>query len=107
MSGRSRTASAASESDESDELDELELELDELESELYGERFLIKRALLRAIEHTDGPPPVLLIDEVDRADDEFEAYLLEVLSDFQVTIPACADERCLPIGVGSVPYGHR
>ena len=60
---------------------------DDLESELYGERFLLKRALLRAIETTDGPPPVLLIDEVDRADDEFEAYLLEVLSDFQITIP--------------------
>ena len=60
---------------------------DALESELYGDRFLIKRALLRAIEPTDGPPPVLLIDEIDRADDEFEAYLLEVLSDFQVTVP--------------------
>ena len=60
---------------------------DALESELYGERFLIKRALLRAIEPTEGPPPVLLIDEVDRADDEFEAYLLEILSDFQVTVP--------------------
>jgi MoxR-like ATPase len=60
---------------------------DELESELYGERFLVKRALLRAIEPVEGPPPVLLIDEIDRADDEFEAYLLEVLSDFQITIP--------------------
>ena len=60
---------------------------DALESELYGERFLIKRALLRAIEPTDGPQPILLIDEVDRADDEFEAYLLEILSDFQVTVP--------------------
>jgi len=60
---------------------------DALEAELYGERFLVKRALLRAIEPTDGPPPVLLIDEVDRSDDEFEAYLLEVLSDFQVTVP--------------------
>ena len=58
----------------------------ELESELYNERFLIKRALLRAIEQRDTPA-VLLIDEIDRADDEFEAYLLEVLSDFQVTIP--------------------
>jgi MoxR-like ATPase len=57
-----------------------------LESDLYGERFLIKRALLRALEGTTNPP-VLLIDEIDRADDEFEAYLLEVLSDFQVTIP--------------------
>jgi MoxR-like ATPase len=60
---------------------------DELEAELYGDRFLIKRALLRAIEPVEGPPPVLLIDEIDRADDEFEAYLLEVLSDFQVTVP--------------------
>lgn len=59
----------------------------DLENEVYGERFMIKRALLRAIEPVDGPPPVLLIDEVDRADDEFEAYLLEVLSDFQVTVP--------------------
>lgn len=58
----------------------------ELESELYNERFLIKRALLRAIEPRDTPP-VLLIDEIDRADDEFEAYLLEILSDFQVTVP--------------------
>ena len=60
---------------------------DAIEQELYQERFLIKRALLRAIGHGDGPPPVLLIDEVDRADDEFEAYLLEVLSDWQVTVP--------------------
>ena len=60
---------------------------DELEAELYGEHFLIKRAILRAIEPNEGPPPVLLIDEVDRADDEFEAYLLEVLSEYQVTVP--------------------
>ena len=60
---------------------------DDLEAQLYGERFMVKRALLRAIEPVEGPPPVLLIDEVDRADDEFEAYLLEVLSDFQITIP--------------------
>lgn len=58
----------------------------ELESELYNERFLIRRALLRAIEQRDTPA-VLLIDEIDRADDEFEAYLLEILSDFQVTVP--------------------
>ena len=58
-----------------------------LENELYNERFLIRRALLRAIDHREGPPPVLLIDEIDRADDEFEAYLLEVLSDFQITVP--------------------
>ena len=60
---------------------------DDLEADLYDERFLVKRALLRAIEHREGPPPVLLIDEIDRADDEFEAYLLEVLSDFQITVP--------------------
>jgi MoxR-like ATPase len=60
---------------------------DELEAELYGERFLVKRALLQAIEPVEGPPPVLLIDEIDRADDEFEAYLLEVLSDYQITVP--------------------
>ncbi|MFZ1490592.1 MAG: MoxR family ATPase [Ilumatobacteraceae bacterium] len=58
-----------------------------LETQLYQERFLLKRAVLRAIDHGVGPPPVLLIDEVDRADDEFEAYLLEVLSEFQVTVP--------------------
>ena len=58
-----------------------------LEGQLYNERFLLKRALLRAIEPTAGPPPILLIDEIDRADDEFEAYLLEVLSDFQITVP--------------------
>ena len=59
---------------------------DRLENELYQERFLLKRAVLRAL--SPAPiRPVLLIDEIDRADDEFEAYLLEVLSDFQVTIP--------------------
>ena len=57
------------------------------ENDLYAERFLVRRPLLRAIAHGDGPPPVLLIDEVDRADDEFEAFLLEVLSDFAITIP--------------------
>jgi MoxR-like ATPase len=56
------------------------------EDDLYSERFLVRRPLLAAIDH-DGTPPVLLIDEVDRADDEFEAFLLEVLSEFAVTIP--------------------
>jgi len=61
---------------------------DQLEQELYDERFLVRRPLLRAITApVSGPPPVLLVDEVDRADDEFEAFLLEVLSDFAVTIP--------------------
>jgi MoxR-like ATPase len=59
-----------------------------LEDELYAERFLIRRPLLRAISApTTAPPPVLLIDEIDRADDEFEAFLLELLSDWSVTIP--------------------
>jgi MoxR-like ATPase len=58
-----------------------------LEDELYDERFLVRRPLLRAIAHGDGPPPVLLVDEVDRADDEFEAFLLEVLADYAVTVP--------------------
>jgi MoxR-like ATPase len=58
-----------------------------LESELYHERFLLRRPLLAAIDSRAAVAPVLLIDEVDRADDEFEAYLLEVLSDYQITIP--------------------
>ncbi len=57
------------------------------EDELYSERFLVRRPLLKAIDHREGPPPVLLIDEVDRADDEFEAFLLEILSDYAVTVP--------------------
>ncbi len=60
---------------------------DQLEGQLYDEKFLLKRAILRAIDQPEGVRPVLLIDEIDRADDEFEAYLLEVLSDFQVTVP--------------------
>jgi MoxR-like ATPase len=55
--------------------------------DLFGPEFLVRRPLLDAIEHDDPIPPVLLIDEIDRADDEFEAFLLELLSDFQVTIP--------------------
>jgi MoxR-like ATPase len=57
------------------------------EDELFSERFLVRRPLLRALGNRDGPPPVLLIDEIDRADDEFEAFLLEILSDFAVTVP--------------------
>ncbi len=58
-----------------------------VEDELWSERFLVRRPLLQAIAHTGPVPPVLLIDEVDRADDEFEAFLLEVLSDFTITVP--------------------
>jgi MoxR-like ATPase len=74
-----RTAEATGRAEQAD--------ADRLEDELYTERFLVRRALLRAIAHPEGPPPVLLIDEIDRADDEFEAFLLEILSDNQVTVP--------------------
>jgi MoxR-like ATPase len=54
---------------------------------IFSPEFLLKRPLLQAIERVDGIEPVLLIDELDRADEEFEAFLLEILSDFQVTVP--------------------
>lgn len=60
-------------------------QVDALEEEIFGEKFLMKRPLLQAITHHKSP--VLLIDEVDRADEEFESFLLEVLSDWQITIP--------------------
>jgi MoxR-like ATPase len=56
-------------------------------AEVFSREFLVRRPLLEALENDDPLPPVLLIDEIDRADDEFEAFLLELLSDFQVTIP--------------------
>jgi MoxR-like ATPase len=55
--------------------------------DIFGSDFLIRRPLLQALEASGGTAPVLLIDEIDRADEEFEAYLLEILSDFQVTVP--------------------
>lgn len=60
---------------------------DPVERELFGRKYLIRRPLLQAIEPQGGEQIVLLIDEIDRSDDEFEAYLLEVLSEFQITIP--------------------
>ncbi len=60
---------------------------DRLEADLFSERYLVKRPLLRALESGAGGAPVLLIDELDRTDEAFEAFLLEVLSDFQVTVP--------------------
>ena len=57
------------------------------EADIYSEKYLIKRALLQAVEPHASGPPVLLIDEIDRADAPFEAFLLEALSDFQVTVP--------------------
>lgn len=69
-----------------------------LEDLIFGREYLLERPLLRAITRQQGPP-VLLIDEVDRADDGFEAFLLEVLSDFQVTIPELGTIRAV-----HVPY---
>ncbi|HIF58634.1 MAG TPA: MoxR family ATPase [Rhodospirillales bacterium] len=60
---------------------------DTLESDIFNDTFLIKRPLLQALEQDPSGPPVLLIDELDRTDEPFEAYLLEVLSDYQITIP--------------------
>jgi MoxR-like ATPase len=68
----------------------------EKEAMIFSEAFLLKRPLLQAITEHDQPP-VLLIDEIDRSDEEFEAFLLEVLSDFQVTIPE----------IGSIKATHR
>jgi MoxR-like ATPase len=64
-----------------------DLDRKRLEGDIFAERFLIKRPLLQALEAHLGQAPVLLIDELDRTDEAFEAYLLEVLSDFQVTVP--------------------
>lgn len=61
--------------------------VEEIEKEIYSEKYIVKGPLLRAIIHEKPEPPVLLIDEIDRADEEFEAFLLEFLSEFQVTIP--------------------
>src|SRR5215469_9488902 len=60
---------------------------DTVEEEIFSDKFLIKRPLLQALESDIAGPPVLLIDELDRTDEPFEAFLLEILSDFQVTIP--------------------
>src|SRR6059036_1845730 len=68
-------------------LHERDRDAGDLETEIFGERFLLRRPLLQVLT-ADGPvPPVLLIDEVDRADEEFEGLLLEILSEYQVTIP--------------------
>jgi len=60
---------------------------EKISNEIFGPEFLIKRPLYQAIDHDGDNPPVLLIDELDRADEEFEAFLLEILSDFQISIP--------------------
>ena len=66
---------------------------EQLARSLFDERFLIRRPLLQSIEPDPAGPPVLLIDELDRADEPFEAYLLELLSDFQITIPELGTRR--------------
>ena len=63
------------------------------EAEIFGADFLLRRPLLDAIDNHDDVPPVLLIDEIDRSDEEFEAFLLELLSDFQVSIPELGTVR--------------
>lgn len=65
----------------------------QLGNDIFSERFLIKRPLLTALELSDGGAPVLLIDELDRTDEPFEAFLLEVLSDFQITIPEIGTKK--------------
>jgi len=69
----------------------------QLETEIYSERFLLRRPLLRALEGRGPVRPVLLIDELDRADEEFEGLLLEVLSEFQVTVPEIGTIRATTI----------
>ena len=64
-----------------------ETDNEKMAQEIFGQEFLIKRPLYQALEHKGETPAVLLIDELDRADEEFEAYLLEILSDFQISIP--------------------
>jgi MoxR-like ATPase len=66
-----------------------------IEQNVFSERFLVKRPILQAIEGDPSGAPVLLIDEIDRTDEPFEAYLLEVLSDFQVTIPELGTRRAV------------
>lgn len=73
----------------------LEMDLAEREKNIFSEKFLLKRPLLQAITHHKAP--VLLIDEIDRADEEFESFLLEVLSDWQITIPE----------IGTIQATHR
>jgi MoxR-like ATPase len=64
-----------------------DVDRDSATADLYSEKFLIKRPLLQAIDEAQERPPVLLIDELDRSDEEFEGFLLELLSDYQITIP--------------------
>ena len=64
-----------------------DIDRDAANADLFSEKFLVKRPLLQAIDAAEEKPPVLLIDELDRSDEEFEGFLLELLSDYQITIP--------------------
>jgi MoxR-like ATPase len=68
-------------------LEDEQVDREKAVEEIFSSEYLIERPLLQAVRHTGGKSPVLLIDEIDRADEEFEAFLLELLSDFQITIP--------------------
>jgi MoxR-like ATPase len=81
------TSSALYEWDFAKQMLEIRLRGEAIEGGLYAERFLLRRPLLEALQPDPAGPPVLLIDELDRTDEPFEAFLLELLSDFQVTIP--------------------
>jgi MoxR-like ATPase len=70
-----------------------EASVDSVARDIYSERFLLKRPLLQALQPDPAGPPVLLIDELDRTDEPFEAFLLEILGDFQVTIPELGTVR--------------
>lgn len=69
-------------------------DMKDIESEIFSEKFLLKRPLLASLLHDGEVPPVLLIDEIDRADEEFEGFLLEFLAEFQVTIPEIGTIKC-------------
>jgi len=69
----------------------------ELGRNIFGMEFLLQRPLLQAIQHDAPVPPVLLVDEIDRSDEEFEAFLLEILSDFQITIPEIGTIRATQV----------
>ena len=75
------------------------IEKQEIGKNIFSEEFLLKRPLLQAIQASGENPPVLLIDEVDRSDEEFEAFLLEILSDFQITIPEIGT-----VGTKNIPF---
>ncbi|MFL5322982.1 MAG: AAA family ATPase [Microvirga sp.] len=74
-----------------------EVDRGRLESDLFSDRYLVRRPLLQALEPDPAGPPVLLIDELDRTDEAFEAFLLEVLSDFQVSVPELGTVKALHI----------